>query len=183
MDQGTWLTKKRTLASGPDDKGVLETTTPSGYEEGPYTFHTSLPLPGTARGPLTYQWPYFSIVESKDGSELEWRVYPVEKGGLCYMLVDKALLSPKAKSKDLPPDEAIQAIYHHIGYGEALPDTHSEGILVLPKERADDDQDVLTTMSLLGALRYSREYSHTETGKMTSHEKFQKLMSRVKGDK
>ncbi|KAF4122296.1 hypothetical protein GMORB2_7288 [Geosmithia morbida] len=173
------------LPSHPADETTIQATTPDGKDERQYSVQVTCPVPGRQRGRVTIQYPYFTLTRSDAGpasvaAPLQWQAYPIEKGALCYLLVDTRLHA--AAGQETPADEAVRAIYHHAGMEDELPTRYSEGVLLLPRGQGGA-LDTLVTSSLLGLLRYDRSFARVAGRRQSAgRSKLSKVIRRVLGD-
>lgn len=148
---------KRALPSEPEDPFTVERET-TGVK---WTIDSSFPLPDTIAAGMVHRAPYFTI--SAPAAEplipisdnvvrrpaLQWQIHPREHGNLRYTLVDTRL-APSLSAVD-DANDAVYAIYHHIGLGASLALNHSEGVLLLREGLSMEDEAVIVA-SLLGLL-------------------------------
>lgn len=144
----TPIQNKRCLLAGPDEAFRIYTESPG--ECSRYAVKTTFPLPAKQKGRVSVQYPHFSMCSLGEASHsLEWRVCPLEKGPFCYTLVDTSRGG----------QDAVRAVYNHMGIGEDMSPRYSEGVLLLPRGGGDD---ALVVSSLLSLLRFVRRHARVK---------------------
>ncbi|KAH6993154.1 hypothetical protein EDB82DRAFT_574760 [Fusarium venenatum] len=115
----------------------------------------AFPLPEKHMKKEIIRYPYLAFTDDifsnnhAEHSQYEWQVHPDEKGALRYELVN----FEEKSSEDR--DHSILAIYHHHGFENDLPTSHSHGVLLLPSTSTSEfDISVLSSLlAILSAVR------------------------------
>ena len=140
-DDGFEIKRASSAGSGPSGTSVF----------------ASYPVPDTKLREGAVRHPYYSFC-TPNSTEMQWQSHPVAHGPLRNTLVRTKKLS-RPDSDELPSDDAVEAIYHHIGINTLdLCHWASEGVLMLPGE-LDGDLELLYVGSVMGLLWQVRQLS------------------------
>jgi hypothetical protein len=121
------------------------------------TVVASFPIPDTVTRAGSAPNPYFSFSLPDGETTFQWQVHPVQHGPLRYTLaaIDPyPAMAQDAGTQMQRNEENILAIYHHIGLATSLSMPYSEGVLLLPELRDNQDSslEAVYVASLLGLL-------------------------------
>ncbi|KAG8672295.1 hypothetical protein FPOAC2_05673 [Fusarium poae] len=164
-DNTSMSVRERTLGQDPAEADVsFPTSENNEYSVLTHTSTKSVRGSGHLIFPLSekqmkkeiIRYPYLaftgSIFGDKDAenSHYEWQVHPDEKGALRYEFVSLG----EKHTDDL--DNSVLAIYHHHGFENDLPTSHSHGVLLLPPT-STSEFDITVLASLLALLSAVRQ--------------------------
>ncbi|KAM0230291.1 hypothetical protein ACHAPO_009284 [Fusarium lateritium] len=166
-DDTSMSIRERTMGQDPVEAQVSHPNPQNDdYVVHTHTGSTSARSSGRLTFPLTekhmkkeiIRYPYLAFNDDifrnnyAERSQYEWQVHPVKKGALRYELVNFG----EKRSEDR--DHSILAIYHHHGFEDDLPTTHSHGFLLLPST-STSEFDISALSSLLALLSAVRQHA------------------------
>ncbi|EAU33698.1 predicted protein [Aspergillus terreus NIH2624] len=171
------------LSIGTSDDNVCCVTIPDPAGSGTslqFAMTCSFPISPSVTREGTFTHPYFTfrLPGEAGGADFQWQIHPVEHGPLRYTLVQ---MPPEGQTTN---DPEIQAIYHHIGLGASLSQSHSEGVLLLPSAMSPETCVIVvaTALAMLSRLRgLNKDQKGHKMAKESKHSRLASIKNLVKG--
>jgi hypothetical protein len=144
----------RTIGNTDDEVCSIKVNGDSARPTDPVAVGISYPIPPSETKVGTVKHPYFHFRMPFESEmiQFDWQIHPVELGPLRYTLVRMPFEGTENPDENnTEPKAEVHAIYHHIGLGVSMSESHSEGVLLLPP-CTDPKSETMIVASMLGML-------------------------------